>query len=441
MGCSSNKGRSILSRVVIVGAGYVGLTLGVASARVGHEVYFVDIDPVVVDKLNKRQATFFEAGLQESLNTLFSQRQSIAFRSMAELSQSAPHQASTYIISLGTPLGPDSRAQLGPIEAVAKEVASYMTDDDLIVLRSTVAVGTSRYLLEHIPSITNLSFCPERTIEGKALEELTTLPQIISSNSTQAEEKAKAYFSTITQTVIKAGSLETAELIKLASNSFRDMNFAFANLLALISEQHGVNVNELVSLANFRYDRNQIALPGLVGGPCLEKDSYILAQGAPGEHSGILFGVRHLNESFPTKAIDFISRKGVSPTASVLVCGAAFKGKPVTSDTRGSFVFQIVQGLSDLGFQKSNISILDPKVDDIILGVKVINSYCELRSKYDYVIQLTNHDLFDTKEFDAFVSDHCGSVISFWPKNERLNTIPSKHLFLGGLRQNNENDI
>jgi UDP-N-acetyl-D-mannosaminuronic acid dehydrogenase len=423
-----------LSQVVIVGAGYVGLTLGVASAKVGHKVYFVDINVNTVAKLNHRISTFYEAGLQESLDSLFSNRQEIAFTSMAELFKANKIHSAIYIISLGTPLGPDSKALLGPVEDVTREVAGYMTDQDLIILRSTVAVGTSRHLIEHIPAITHLSFCPERTIEGKALEELSTLPQIISGNSSRAEDMAQSYFCTITPSVIKAATLETAELIKLASNSFRDLNFAFANLLALISQQHGVNVNELISLANFRYDRNKIALPGLVGGPCLEKDSYILSQSFAGKHAELLLGARHLNEEFPSKAIEFIEQNGTSKTTKVLVCGAAFKGKPVTSDTRGSFVFEIVKGLLNLGIPKDNIIIFDPKVDEVIHGVQVVNDYTNISHDFQYMIQLTNHDVFESEAFDEFVIKHCSNIVSFWPKNQNLNQASYKHLFLGGLQ-------
>ena len=425
-----------MSQVIIVGAGYVGLTLGVASARAGHEVFFVDINPVTVSKLNQRISTFYEAGLQESLDSLFAHRKDIAFANMSELSKATSLSSSIYIISLGTPLGPESRALLRPVEDVTREVAGYMTESDLIILRSTVAVGTSRHLLKHIPSITNLSFCPERTIEGKALEELSTLPQIVSGNSARAEEMAQTYFNTITQTVINASNLETAELIKLASNSFRDLNFAFANLLALISIQHDVNVNELISLANFRYDRNMIAHPGLVGGPCLEKDSYILAESFSGKHSELLLGARHLNEEFPAKAIEFIAQESLGISTKVLVCGAAFKGKPVTSDTRGSFVFQIVQGLLDLGLQKDNIVILDPKVGESIHGIQVINQFEGLNFKFDYMIQLTNHEMFETAVFDKYVVDCCRQIISFWPKNKCVNKSNAKHLFLGGLHSN-----
>jgi UDP-N-acetyl-D-mannosaminuronic acid dehydrogenase len=434
MGCESHQSGAVLSRVVIVGAGYVGLTLGVASARVGHEVFFVDINSNTVEKINQRQATFYEAGLQESLDTLFADKGKIAFKSLGDLYEFTSPKPTVYIISLGTPLGPDSKALLGPVENVAKEVAHYMTDGDLIVLRSTVAVGTSQHLISSIPEITHLSFCPERTIEGKALEELSTLPQIISGNSTTAINIAEAYFLTITPTVIQAATLETAELIKLASNSFRDLNFAFANLLALISEQNGVNVNELISLANFRYDRNLIALPGLVGGPCLEKDAYILAQSFKGPQANLLLEARELNENFVGKAIEFIKRHGTNPETRLLICGAAFKGRPVTSDTRGSFVFKIVDDLIAIGIKTQNIVIYDPKVNEEISGIPVINDAHKMEREFDYMIQLTNHEVFDSEEFDRIFFRNCKHIISFWPMKSMLNNSGSKHLFIGGLK-------
>ena len=423
-----------MSRVIILGAGYVGLTLGVASARVGHEVFFVDIDLAVVSKLNLRLATFYEVGLQESLDSLFVDRGEIAFSSLQELYKVTPRTESVYVISLGTPLGPDGKALLAPVESLVREVSNYMSDGDLIILRSTVAVGTSSHLVKTIPAITNLSFCPERTIEGKALEELSILPQVISGNALRATKMAEEYFGTITESVICAGSLETAELIKLASNSFRDLNFAFANSLALISNQFGVNVNELISLANFRYDRNSIAFPGLAGGPCLEKDSYILAQGAPHLCSEILIGARHLNEELPNRALDFIQEHGVSSGSRVLVCGAAFKGRPLTSDTRGSFVYNVIRGLLGLGIEQCNIVIFDPIVSLPIFGVAVINDFDRIEGFFDYLIQLTNHEIFDSSVFDEFLSKRVGHVISFWPKNVASIRDNSINLFLGGLR-------
>jgi UDP-N-acetyl-D-mannosaminuronic acid dehydrogenase len=420
-----------LKRVVIVGAGYVGLTLGIASAKVGYEVLFVDINSEIVSSLNKRKATFYEKGLQEGLDALFNSKNDIAFLSLKDLYTSYQPQDSVYVVSLGTPLGPDSKALLSPITKVTEEVVRWMRDEDLLVLRSTVAVGTTRHLLENVKGLRNISFCPERTIEGKALEELHTLPQVVSGSNPLACDSAADFFNKITPTVLRAETLETAELIKLASNTFRDLNFAYANLLALIANEHSVNVNELIKLANFRYDRNIIAMPGLVGGPCLEKDAYILAQSYPGIESSLIIDARKLNENMIPRAINFIKEKIKNNNMTVLICGAAFKGRPITSDTRGSFVFPIIEGICVAGIKKENIHVLDPVVNNLQNGIKLINNLDQLQLKYDFMIQLTNHELFEDPAFNSFIDENVSKVVSFWPRKvAKVNHEES--LYLGG---------
>ena len=421
-----------MKRVVIVGAGYVGLTLGIASAKVGYEVLFVDINSEIVSSLNKRKATFYEKGLQEGLDTLFNSKNDIAFLSLKDLYTCYQPQDTVYVVSLGTPLGPDSKALLSPITMVTEEVVRWMREDDLLVLRSTVAVGTTRHLLENVKGLRNISFCPERTIEGKALEELHTLPQVVSGSNPRACDLAIDFFNKITPTVLRAETLETAELIKLASNTFRDLNFAYANLLALIANEHSVNVNELIKLANFRYDRNIIAMPGLVGGPCLEKDAYILAQSYPGTESSLIINARKLNENMIPRAIQFIDALIKNDNMSVLICGAAFKGRPITSDTRGSFVFALIDGLSASGIKKENIHVFDPVVCKLVNGVTVLNLFDQLNPKYDFMVQLTNHEIFEDPQFNTYVNTKVSHIISFWPRKICRDN-RSQSLYLGGI--------
>ena len=421
-----------MTRVVVVGAGYVGLTLGVAAATVGHEVKFVDTNVEIVTKLNSRQATFYERGLQEALDKYFGTAGPIAFHTIADLMRGAELTETIFVVSLGTPVGKDHTADLTPITNVVGELVQWMGANDLLVLRSTVAVGTSRKLLDTIKNLEHISFCPERTIEGKALEELFTLPQVISGNSDQARAQAKTFFGSIASDIVEASTLETAELIKLASNTFRDLNFAFANLLALIANDHDVNVNELIHHANFRYDRNVIAMPGLVGGPCLEKDAYILAQSYDGPEAKLLLEGRQLNENILGKAVNFLQRKleGIE-APRVLICGAAFKGRPVTSDTRGSFIYPLLDQLKTAGIAADSIHVLDPVVGYVAEGISMRDSVDGLEERYDIMVQLTNHEMFDTSSFNGFVRTSVGSVISFWPRADS----PDYHgesLWLGG---------
>jgi UDP-glucose 6-dehydrogenase len=165
-----------------------------------------------------------------------------------------------------------------------------------------------------------------------------------------------------------------------------------------------------------------------------EKDSYILAQSVDKPYADLLLNARHLNETFVNKAIDFISVKGVAPSTRVLICGAAFKGKPVTSDTRGSFIFKIIENLLILGLKKENIEIIDPKVDEDIMGIPVKSDFSLVENKFHFMIQLTDHAIFEEAGFDEFISKHCAHIISFWPKNKKLNKPGVDNLFLGGLR-------
>jgi UDP-N-acetyl-D-mannosaminuronic acid dehydrogenase len=420
-----------LNNVVIIGAGYVGLTLGLVSAKVGHDVYFIDINDSIVSSLNKREPTFYEKGLQDGLVNYFKNKNDIAFKSLSDLyKQYELNKNTIFVISLGTPLNIEKKALLLPIKKAAIEVRKWMKKNDILILRSTVAVGTSRYLVNTIKGL-DLCFCPERTIEGKAIEELQTIPQVISGSSTNSINKASAYFKTITKDIVYAKTLETAELIKLASNTFRDLNFAYSNLLALIAHQHGINVNELINLSNFRYERNAISFPGLVGGPCLEKDAYILAESYPFSETDFIVKARKLNEKLALKAIDFIKNEMNNINNTVLICGAAFKGRPETSDIRGSFIFKIIEGLNSINISKKNIHILDPIVKTINKDFTVINEIGSLNNYYDFMIQLTNHDLFNTVEFNLFVDKSISHIISFWPRKLSLKN-KNNSLYMGG---------
>jgi len=421
-----------LKRIIIIGAGYVGLTLGIASAKAGYEVFFIDINDCIVNSINNRCPTFYEKGLKEGLESYFDQKNNIAYLSLSDFYLENKNKDSIYIVSLGTPLSSDKTALLEPIENVTKEIVKWMNEDDLLILRSTVAVGTSRYLLNTIDGLKNISFCPERTIEGKALEELNYLPQIISGSSIQSQTIATDYFKKITPDILTAETLETAELVKLASNTFRDLNFAYSNLLALIANKFDVNVNELINLSNFRYERNKISFPGLVGGPCLEKDTYILAQCFPDSEADFIVEARKLNEYMALKAIKFIQEVNKSINYTVLICGAAFKGRPVTSDTRGSFVFQIIDELLNIGVNPTNIHVIDPVVTKIQPDIKVFNHYNMLKSNYNFMIQLTNHEMFDDKEFNIYIDKSIDHIISFWPRAKPLNK-KNKSLFIGGV--------
>ena len=198
-----------------------------------------------------------------------------------------------------------------------------------------------------------VSMCPERTVEGKAVEELTHLPQIISGNNETALNIAQNLFRKITPYVIPVDSLEEAELVKLYCNTYRDMTFAIGNAFCRAAQMFGVNGMDVIKHANQGYSRSNICLPGFVAGPCLEKDAYILTnnmENCPSKEF-IMFG-RKFNESLENMVVEWVEKKIGSGDGKKIVAlsGLTFKGIPETSDLRGSSSIYIARKLKQLGY-------------------------------------------------------------------------------------------
>ena len=252
-----------------------------------------------------------------------------------------------WIITVGTPMGPGGRARMDMIESVSREVAKNLKDDDLVIMRSTVKIGTTRELVHPVLASSgkrfDLAFCPERTIEGQALEELRWLPQIVGGESLDVGVRAGQLFQFLTPTVVRVSSVEAAEMVKLVDNSQRDVHFAYSNEVARICDAVGISAAEVIQAGKRGYPRTNLPMPGPVGGPCLEKDSYILAESV--ERHGIkpemTLAARMINERQPDEVVAAIKahavRLGGLPAKPVIaLLGIAFKGRPPTDDLRGT---------------------------------------------------------------------------------------------------------
>lgn len=330
---------SIDRTVCIVGMGYVGLTLAVVMAERGFQVTGVEINPEILGHLRGGRPHFHEAGLRVRLKK-------VLHTGSLKIVERIPPGSTVYIISVGTPLGPDKKPRIDMVERVTREIASVMPTGSLIVLRSTVVIGTSRNvvlpILQGCGKVFNLAYCPERTIEGKALEELRSLPQIVGGLEAEDAWRAAVMFQELTPTTLRVSSLETAEVVKLLDNSFRDVFFAFGNETALLCDAVGIDGVEVIHAANTGYIRTNIASPGFVGGPCLEKDPHIL------EYSLARFDFkprlicagRQLNEELPGHVVRSVlkdlPREKLPARPVVSICGLAFKGRPETDDLRGT---------------------------------------------------------------------------------------------------------
>ena len=260
-------------RIGIIGLGYVGLTLALAAATKGIDVYGIELSQHIKNCLKENKAHFYEPGL----DNLIQRYNNKMFHVVEEFPQDVKFDI--FIITVGTPLkeGEDKTPNLEYIKTACMSIKEVYDGTQLVILRSTVSVGTTRKIV--LPFLSELSrksieeiyisMCPERTIEGKAVEELMKLPQVISGNNERALEIAQKFFRKMTPCVIEADSLEEAELIKLYCNAYRDMTFAIGNAFCMAAQEFGVDGVLAIEHANYGYIRSNIAKPGFVAGPCL----------------------------------------------------------------------------------------------------------------------------------------------------------------------------
>lgn len=338
----------------VVGLGYVGLTLALVLADHGFQVRGIDADPRLRRMLQRGRPHFYELGLAELLRDH-------SGRNFEVVSHFAPHHlCDLYVIAVGTPVGQDGRPGYAAIQQAARCVGRALKAGDGVILRSTVPVGTTRGvvipLLEQASGLSAgqdfyVAFAPERTVEGKALEELKKLPQVIGGIDRVSAEVAANLFNIFTSHSIIMDSLEEAEMVKLANNAYRDVTFAFANELALICSRWGIDTRRVIEAANRDYGRSHLPPPSPgVGGYCLKKDPFIfIASGRRKGYSPRLAAeARAVSERMvgfvADQVLGFLRRHGRPlRRAKVAVLGLAFKGEPVTSDLRGSTSLDLVR--------------------------------------------------------------------------------------------------
>jgi UDP-N-acetyl-D-mannosaminuronic acid dehydrogenase len=421
-------------KVGIIGLGYVGLTLGVALAKRGLKIYGIEINISIRNSLLSGKAHFEEEGL----NVVFKKVVSSGAFSVVDSFNSIDLDAC--IITVGTPLDEDRNLNFDSILQSLEHIPLNTKDGFLVILRSTVATGTTRNLiapwLSKERGVDLVAFCPERTIEGDALEELSTLPQIIGGIDAASRVSAVKLFRCLTDKIVEVDDLETAELAKLFNNTYRDLNFALGNYFALVAQKFNVDGIAAIKAANQDYKRGGIPLPGFVGGPCLEKDPYILANDAYAfnnipalqEFNFTALG-RSFNESFINRVLEYSSKFFV--LNKILVSGVAFKGIPKTSDLRGSLALKLVDRLVNKGYEvevhdfeafESEILIANPNVT----FVKNLS-----QSKSNYLIVGNNHINYRTLVLDDL--NRFDLIFDVWDNFQSIGEIKHKTKTFGNF--------
>jgi UDP-N-acetyl-D-mannosaminuronic acid dehydrogenase len=396
--------------VCVVGMGFVGLTLSVSLCEAGFLVRGVERDDHVRARLRAGEPHFHEVGLASLLRHHLERGHLVVERDFDSLS------ADVYTIAVGTPLGEDRMPRLDDVREAAAAVGERLKRGDLVVLRSTLPVGACREVLAPLLAEVSglrpgadfsLAYAPERTVEGRALFECRTIPQILGGLDAQSLRRAANLFSGLTPTLVQVSSLEAAEMAKLLNNSYRDLSFSFANEFALVCDRLALDAVEIIQAANEGYPRDRVPLPSPgVGGPCLTKDPYIYA--AVADRAGVRIDLpalgRRINERMPAHVLSkidaFMRRTAKDPArGKLLVLGLAFKGDPETSDVRES---PAVELLRLAGPSWAEVVAHDPVVAEAEfgrLGVRRV-SVDEGFAGADAAVVMTNHPAL--RDLDLF---------------------------------------
>ncbi len=375
--------------VCIVGTGRVGLPLGLSLCEAGLSVIGLDVDPELRETVNSGRMPFAEPGYDELVS-----------RKLLTVTDDSSVIASSQaiVITVGTPLHTHIETDLDQIRRVLDGIGPHLREGHLVCLRSTVAPGTTDYVRRWLDRHTelvvgqslSLAFCPERIAEGKAYEELRTLPQIVGSEDAVSGERAATLFSHLAPEVLHTDFV-SAELVKLFNNIARYVHFAVANQFALVADTFDANIYEIRRLANHEYPRSHIAMPGLTAGTCLRKDFGMINEWSP--YPDMLLAAWKMNEFIPTFLVQHLKKRTQLHDRRVAVLGYTFKMD--TDDTRDSLAPKLVRYIDrEL---PTEIRISDHNLKDPIpVGEGIRNwSADDACDGVDCVFVATNHTGYD----------------------------------------------
>lgn len=392
-----------------MGLGYIGLPTAIIAAGHGNKVIGVDINPEVVAKTNRGELHIIEPGLQDLLKEVITEGSFHASQT--------PEEADAFFIVVPTPFKGDHEPDVSYVEAATRAVIPYLRPGNLFVVESTSPIGTTEAMAEIIfkerPELKGkiyIAYCPERVLPGHVIFELVHNDRVIGGINPESTEKAKEFYSTFVQGTLHETNTRTAEMCKLTENSSRDVQIAFANELSLICDKAGINVWELITLAN-KHPRVNILQPGCgVGGHCIAVDPYFLTSMFPGE-AKIIGDARAINNYkahwCAQKVVNAILRFRLEfgRTPVVAMMGMAFK--PDIDDLRESPSRHIIDEV--LG-EKLDAEILVAEPNVTSFPAYILTPYNEAFDRADIVVMLTAHTPFRSLSYpeDKIVLDFCG---------------------------------
>jgi UDP-N-acetyl-D-mannosaminuronic acid dehydrogenase len=394
---------SKLNTICVVGLGYIGLPTAVVLASRGVSVIGVDVNKDVVTKINRGEIHIVEPDLDAVTARVV---QNGLLRA-----DTNPAAADAFVIAVPTPFH-DGKADLAYVHAAAASVAPVLKAGDLVVLESTSPPGTTEAMTAQLAALrpdlrfpnaaggacdVHVAYCPERVLPGRVLVELVENDRVIGGITAECSARAEALYRIFcTGSLLKTG-VRTAEMCKLTENSFRDVGIAFANELSVICEKLGINVWELIRLAN-HHPRVNILQPGPgVGGHCIAVDPWFIVEAAPAE-SRLIRMAREVNDGKPAHVLDKIKAAvdgaraaGAKPKVGLL--GLAFK--PDVDDFRESPALQIAEAVA--AWNNCEVLVSEPHAEQLpgkLAGqkhVSLVEDTSTLIRDAHIVVMLVNH--------------------------------------------------
>lgn len=397
-------------KACFMGLGYIGLPTAIIAAKHGIQVTGVDINPRVVEMTNRGDLHIIEPGMEEML------REVVAAGALK--ASVTPDVSDAYFMVVPTPFKGNHEPDTSFVENATRAVIPLLKEGDLYVIESTSPVGTTEKMAEIIfterPELKDkiyVAYCPERVLPGNVIHELTHNDRVIGGLNEASTKRAIEFYSLFVTGALHSTNCKTAEMCKLTENSSRDVQIAFANELSLICDKAGINVWELINLAN-KHPRVNILQPGCgVGGHCIAVDPYFITSEYPNE-SKIIASAREVNnykslwcaEKIQNAILRFEVENHRKPWVAMM--GLAFK--PDIDDLRESPAKSIVTKVMQ-AHNNAQIMIVEPNVAEH--NVFKLTGYREAYEKADIVVFLVNHREFADLNYrdDIMVLDFCGT--------------------------------
>lgn len=382
--------------VCVVGLGYIGLPTASLLAHSGYRVVGVDVNPKVVEVLNRGMIHITEPDLEFSVKSAVD-----SGRLRAVLK---PEPADIYVIAVPTPFREQHKPDLKYVEAAADSIAPVLKKGDLVILESTSPVGTTEMISARITAqradlnaagAIDFAYCPERVLPGQILRELVENDRVVGGVSETAARRAQEFYQSFVRGAIRVTNSRTAELVKLSENAFRDVNIAFANELSVVCSKLEIDVWEVIEFAN-RHPRVKILNPGPgVGGHCIAVDPWFIVSSCP-EETPLLRTARGVNDRMPHRVVERVAAAakkigGVNPTVAFL--GLSYKAN--IDDIRESPSIEVVTEASKLGIRTLAVEpYLDQLPETLVSkGIELVSLETALKSA-DILVLLVDHNQF-----------------------------------------------